>query len=185
MGFLVSMECLIRFFAFHSRLRRNCARMAFTKTAEYALRAVAELARNTGVVNSDELSIRTQVPRPYLMKVLQEMQGAGLVESTRGKTGGWRLNGQKAEFMTMYDVMQAVDPIVRIHTCPLALPEHAEKLCPLHEALDAVFEKMERDFKAAKVMQLVDKSVSLDRLVAGLSATRCPVRGTRGRVAKS
>ncbi len=155
--------------------------MAFTRTAEYALRAVAELARNTEVLNSDEMSLRTQVPRPYLMKVLQQMQDAGLVESTRGKMGGWRLQPGKSDTLTMYDVMQAVDPISRIHTCPLNLPEHAEKLCPMHAALDAVFAKMEQDFKAAKVINLVDKSVTAESLLAGLAATRCTKKPARGR----
>ena len=159
--------------------------MAFTKTADHALRAVAELARNTEVVNSDDLSLRTQVPRPYLMKVLQQMQDAGLVESTRGKMGGWRLNPSKADDMTMYDVMQAVDPITRIHTCPINLPEHADKLCPLHAALDAIFERMEKDFKNAKVLQLVDKNVSVDRLIASLSMVRCPAKPARGRAPKA
>lgn len=161
------------------------AYMAFTRTAEYALRAVSELARNTDVLNSDDLSIRTQVPRPYLMKVLQQMQDAGLVESTRGKMGGWRLSPDRAEAMTMYDVMQAVDPIERVLVCPLHLPEHKDKLCPMHAALDAVFEKMEREFKSARVIDLVDKTVTPESLMAALAAVRCSRKPARGRSPKA
>ncbi len=159
--------------------------MAFTRTAEYALRAVSELARNTDVLNSDDLSLRTQVPRPYLMKVLQQMQSHGLVESTRGKMGGWRLTPGIADTMTMYDVMQAVDPIERVLSCPLNLPEHRQRLCPMHAALDAVFEKMETEFKAARVVDLVDKTVTPESLLAALAATRCSRKPARGRTPKA
>lgn len=143
--------------------------MSFSMTAEYALRAVAELARNDKILSSDEVSARTLVPRPYLVKILQQMAGAGLVESTRGKLGGWRLAPDKAEAMTLYDVVQSVDPIVRIHSCPIHLAEHSEELCPLHRALDAAFAELEARFRAERVIDLVDRTVSVEGLVAGLS----------------
>lgn len=155
--------------------------MAFTMTAEYALRAIAELARNTEVLSSDEVSARTLVPRPYLVKILQQLQRDGLVESTRGKFGGWRLAPDRAKTMSLYDVVQSVDPICRIHSCPINLPEHKDQLCPLHAALDAAFAKLEETFRRSCVIDLVDTSVTVTGLVAGLEQMRRLQTARRGR----
>lgn len=128
--------------------------MAFTKTAEYALRAVVELAKTKGLMNSDDIAVRTRVPRPYLVKVLQQMQAAGLVESFRGKSGGWRLTASKVELLTFYDVVQAVDPIVFIDKCRLGHESHRDRLCPLHTALNSAFAAMERSLKSVRVQDV-------------------------------
>ena len=156
--------------------------MAFSLTAEYALRAVAELARNPGTLNAAEISARTLVPQAYLVKILQQLQAANLLESTRGKSGGWCLDATRSREMTVYDVLTAVDAVVRILECPIHLKEHAVKLCPLHAAMDSAFEKLENSFRAMRVIDLVDTSVSVDTLVAGLARMRKLQTGRRGRI---
>lgn len=142
--------------------------MAFTMTTEYALRAVAELARCTELISAEELAARTLVPTPYLAKILQQLHAAGIVAPTRGKFGGWKLNPEVAAEMTVYDVVQSVDPICRVKSCPMNLPEHAEQLCPMHATVDEAFAKLETTFKSVRVIDLVDKTAAGDRLVARL-----------------
>jgi Rrf2 family protein len=48
------------------------------------------------------------VPAPYLAKSLQAMTRAGIVESTTGRFGGYRL-GRPASQITLLDIVQAVD----------------------------------------------------------------------------
>ncbi len=128
--------------------------MAFTKTAEYALRASVELARAAQLMNADEIAERTRVPRPYLVKVLQQLQAAGLVESFRGKSGGWRLSPEKAHQLTLYDVVHAVDPITRVDVCLLGLEAHREVLCPLHTAINDAFASLEASLRGVRVLSL-------------------------------
>lgn len=155
--------------------------MPFSMTAEYALRAVTELARSPGTLNAEEIASRTLVPSAYLAKILRQMQAAGLVESTRGKTGGWSLSPTRSHNMTVYDVVVAVDQIVRIRECPIYLKEHSPNLCPLHAALDAAFEKLENTFKELRVLDLTDTTVTVDALVVGLARFRKIRDARRGR----
>ncbi len=129
--------------------------MGFSKTAEYALRAMVHLARRPGAVTAEALSVTTRVPGPYLAKILRQLTRAGLVSAVRGKNGGCRLSPAGLE-ATVYAVVQAVDPVCRIHACPLGVPEHDGKLCPLHAAMDASFSLLEASFKSARMVDLID-----------------------------
>ena len=59
--------------------------------------------------------------------------------------------------MSVYEVVQAVDPISRILECPLKLPEHREELCALHRRLDDVMEMVEHSFRLTSVADLLKK----------------------------
>jgi Rrf2 family protein len=110
----------------------------FSQTAEYALRAVVSLADSDQPLTTQQLAALTQVPADYLSKVMQSLGRAGLVESQRGKNGGFKL-ARPASQMTILDVLNAVDPLPRIHNCPLHLKSHSRQLCPLHQRLDDAF----------------------------------------------
>jgi Rrf2 family nitric oxide-sensitive transcriptional repressor len=113
------------------------------KTAEYALRAAVWLARAPEQTESaDSLAERTQVPRRYLHKVLQDLVRAELVRSQSGPGGGYALAKTPAK-ITILDVVNAVAPLERIRHCPLGLPSHT-RLCPLHKELDAVYAATEK-----------------------------------------
>jgi Rrf2 family protein len=125
-----------------------------SKTAEYALRVVASLARHTDRADSaDVLAQLTKVPRRYLHKVLQDLVKADLVTSRPGPGGGYSLN-QAADDVTILAVVNAVDPIQRIHHCPLGLPSHTA-LCPLHQQLDTAYAATEAAFAAVTIGQVL------------------------------
>lgn len=107
-----------------------------SQTAEYALRAVIVLASHSeGPMTVPRIAARGRVSAGYLAKVLQELARAGLVVAQRGPRGGFILARSRDE-LSVLDVVNAVDPLKRIERCPLGLPEHASRLCPLHESLD-------------------------------------------------
>jgi Rrf2 family protein len=60
------------------------------------------------------------VPAGYLSKVLQSLGRAQLVNSQRGLHGGFTLARAPSE-LTVWEVIQAVDPLQRIRSCPLGL----------------------------------------------------------------
>src|SRR5437870_5794195 len=108
----------------------------FSQTAEYAFRAVVCLATYPGAtLTTEQIAAATQVPEGYLAKVLQTLARRGLVRSRRGLHGGFGL-ARAATELTALQVLDAVDPILRITACPLGLPEHADELCPMHKRLD-------------------------------------------------
>src|SRR5688572_2899786 len=108
----------------------------FSQTVEYALRAVVHLASEAPQARTtDEIAAATRVPRAYLSKVLQSVSRGGIVHSQRGLGGGVTL-AKPADQLTILEVVNAVEPVQRIQTCPLGLAAHGVNLCPLHRRMD-------------------------------------------------
>jgi Rrf2 family transcriptional regulator, nitric oxide-sensitive transcriptional repressor len=131
-----------------------------SQTAEYALRAIVFLADHQGEANtSEEIAAVTKVPIGYLAKVMQQLARGGLVSSQRGLHGGFTLEKNPKE-LTMYDVLQCMDPIPRITECPLKLEGHGTNLCPLHRRLDNAMQALELSFKKTSIAQLLTEPTS-------------------------
>jgi len=84
-----------------------------TLTSQYALRALAHLARNSGeAVLGRELALSAAIPANYLSKVLLTMRNAGLVDATRGSGGGYQLR-KRANEIRLIDVVELFEEISR------------------------------------------------------------------------
>jgi Rrf2 family nitric oxide-sensitive transcriptional repressor len=126
-----------------------------SQTAEYALRAIAHLSsRPEEAQTTQQIADVTRVPLPYLSKVLQALSRAGLIRAQRGVHGGFLLR-HSPETLTVYDVVQAVDPLQRIRTCPLGLEAHGTHLCPLHRRLDDALSQVEQAFRDSTIADLL------------------------------
>lgn len=126
-----------------------------SQTVEYALRAAVHLASQAPAARTtDQIAAATLVPRAYLSKVLQSLARAGVVQSQRGLGGGMTL-GKAADDLTILDVVNAVEPLRRIRTCPLGLAAHGVRLCPLHSRLDRALASVEEAFASTTLAQLL------------------------------
>ena len=66
--------------------------MFLPRTAEYGLRAMAQMASlgpNT-IVKTKDLASQTRIPEPYLSKIMRRFVAAGLLDSINGPGGGFR-----------------------------------------------------------------------------------------------
>ena len=155
-----------------------------SQTAEYALRAVVDLSFHYGESRtSKQIATATRVPAGYLVKVLQDLGKYGIVRSQRGLGGGFVL-AAPPESITVFDVLNAVDPPRRIRACPLGLPEHRTILCPLHRKLDDAMAAAERAFRGTTIAEVTSSAPA--RSPGGKPATLTisgglSVRGQRGR----
>jgi Rrf2 family protein len=129
--------------------------MLFSQTVEYALRAAVMLAdRPDEPQVTGDIAAKTRAPSGYLSKVLQSLGRAGLVKAQRGLGGGWMLTRPPAD-VTVLEVINAVDPIQRIETCPLGLKSHGRDLCPLHRKLDDALALVEKAFASTTLADVV------------------------------
>jgi Rrf2 family protein len=127
----------------------------FSQTVEYALRAVVYLADQGGEPRTTaQVAEATKVPGPYLSKVLQSLGRGGLVHSQRGLHGGFTLTRTPTE-MTIWDVVEAVEPLQRIKVCPLGLAAHRHRLCPLHKRLDDALAATENAFRSTTLADVL------------------------------
>jgi Rrf2 family nitric oxide-sensitive transcriptional repressor len=122
-----------------------------SQTLEYALRAVVTIAQHEGnSCTARQISEITQVPAPYLSKLMQRLVRVGVVHSQRGLHGGFVLAQQPTE-LTIWNVVEAVEPFKRIHECPLGISSHNSTLCPLHSRLDRAMELVEEMFRKTTI----------------------------------
>ena len=129
----------------------------FSQTVEYALRAMIYLAQNSDNSQpTEEIAKVTKVPAAYLSKVLQSMARKGLVTSQRGLHGGFRL-ARSPEEVNILDIVNSVDPIERIQSCPLELKSHGVHLCPLHRRMDNAMAEVEKALTESTLAEVLSE----------------------------
>ena len=85
--------------------------MKVSAKAEYACLAILALARprsDAAPVRIREIAESHAIPERYLVQILLQLKGAGLVHSTRGAAGGYRL-ARPPEQISLGEVLTAID----------------------------------------------------------------------------
>lgn len=103
-------------------------------TSEYALRAATVLAEHDteGPVDVAVLAATLAVPRNYLSKTLSQLGRAGVLESVRGKNGGFRL-ARPAEEITLFQVVEPFERFEGTRRCVLGQAVCSERMaCGAH-----------------------------------------------------
>lgn len=86
--------------------------MKLSHKLEYACRVLAQLARYSGrgkLAHIDELAEAEEIPANYLVQILNELRNAGLIQSKRGKQGGYAL-ARAPERIGLDEIVKAVEP---------------------------------------------------------------------------
>ncbi len=126
-----------------------------SQTVEYALRSIVTIAQHEGhPCTAQQISKITKVPAPYLSKLMQRLVRAGIAKSQRGLHGGFVLIKEPDE-LTIWEVVDAVEPFKRIHECPLGIKSHGSTLCPLHRRLDNAMEMVEKQFRNTTIADVL------------------------------
>lgn len=92
--------------------------MELNTKGRYAVMAMADLAKNGAdtPVPLSAIAERQQLSLPYLEQIFMQLRRAGLVESARGRSGGYKL-GREAGAIPVADIMRAVAEETRITRC--------------------------------------------------------------------
>lgn len=83
--------------------------MRFTALTDYAIRASIEIAANDQEwVSIEQISQAQSLSDDYLRTALNSLRRAGILESRRGREGGFRLT-RSAKEITLGDIIRAID----------------------------------------------------------------------------
>jgi Rrf2 family protein len=98
--------------------------MLFSTRAEYGVRLMVELGRQSGdgPVSLSAIAEQERLPLSYLEHLVAKLRKAGLVESQRGAHGGYRL-GRPADQIDMLEVVQALEGAIAPMECFHDTPE--------------------------------------------------------------
>jgi Rrf2 family transcriptional regulator, cysteine metabolism repressor len=135
--------------------------MKISAKSEYACLAVLALARygpESSPVRIRDISEAYHIPERYLVQILLQLKGAGLVASTRGATGGYRLAREPGS-ISLSEILTAVD----VSETSLRDPN------PATRSAGSVLESVWEDVRAA------ERAV-LDRTTIAQLAEQCSAR---------
>jgi len=83
--------------------------MRVSAKAEYAVRAVAELAAaGHGPIKGERIADAQRIPLKFLENILSELKHGGVVQSQRGAEGGYWL-ARPADQITLAEIIRVVD----------------------------------------------------------------------------
>ena len=146
--------------------------MELNTRGRYAVTAMADLARYgaDGALALSMIAERQQTSLAYLEQLFLKLRRAGLVESARGRSGGYRL-GRPASAISVAEIMAAVEEDIRMTRCggEAAKPCMAGQRCLTHGLWDALGEQI-----AAFL-----ESVTLQEVIDGIPAAKQTVRASR------
>ncbi len=92
--------------------------MNITSKGRYALRVMTDLAQHPddGYISLKTIAERQNVSMKYLEMIVGCLKKAGLVESTRGKEGGYRLAG-KADACSVGEILRCTEDTLSPVAC--------------------------------------------------------------------
>ena len=105
-----------------------------SQTAEYAMRTVLFIAErdDKGPVRAGDLARALGLPANYIAKTLHLLARAGILASTRGKSGGFRL-ARPAMDVPLLEVVAPFDDIGQRSVCLLGRPQCSDRTpCTAH-----------------------------------------------------
>ncbi len=153
--------------------------LSLTRKADYALVAMADLARKRpSTVSAGDMANRLGMPFPLLQGILTHLRHNGLVVSTRGVQGGYRLS-KRPEEITLGELINAVEGNFRLTPCchdDSIDPADAcklEQLCAIRGPVRKVHRILERCLNQVTVAQL-----AYDMVPVGLSLSSGTQRQT-------
>lgn len=141
--------------------------LALTKKTDYALIAVACMAKRASLANQNgtakqeaavmsarEIACLTSVPQPILTNILKTLTSTGIINSVRGASGGYAMARPVAD-ISLRELIVAIEGPIQFVQCALQPPESTKDPCDLeaqcpvrgpaikvHDRLDSFLEQV-------------------------------------------
>ena len=135
--------------------------MNLSAKTEYACLAMLELAQHAEAgqpVQVRRIAEQHGIPSPFLVQILQDLKRSGLVISTRGAGGGYRLGGVPQE-ITLADVLDAVEANAEPTTATAETSPLAPVLLEVCHELSAARRTRLQDITLAELLEKAHSSV--------------------------
>ena len=137
--------------------------MKLTTKGRYAVTAMLDLALNAtdGPVSLAEISERQELSLSYLEQLFAKLRRKGLVKSTRGPGGGYRV-ARSLRQVSVAEIIVAVDESVDATHCGGKMNCHSHGRCLTHDLWEALSQQIEEFLHGVSLQDLIDQHA--DRL---------------------
>jgi Rrf2 family transcriptional regulator, cysteine metabolism repressor len=130
--------------------------MRISQKLDYACRAMAQLAKRFDgrtITRLDDLAQREAVSANFLVQILNDLRRAGLVESRRGKSGGYLL-ARKPDSIHLREIVEAVEPTL----LSFSTRTEGDSGVSVRAAWEKVASELKAHLERVTLQQMADKS---------------------------
>lgn len=132
----------------------------FSKTCEYAIRALIYIAQHSkggAKVGIKSITQGIDSPEHFIAKILQDLSRRGLVSSIKGPNGGFYMTDQELN-NSLADIVEIIDGEKIFTGCALGLKQCSEvKPCPMHNHYKPIRKKINDMLRSAKIGEVSDQ----------------------------
>lgn len=143
-----------------------------SKPTEYALRALVCIATMNQFGKRPgfkEIARETDSPEPYMAKILQQLTRSGLVNSSKGRGGGFFFD-QPDNPLPVYEVIRLMEGEQFFNKCGFGFKScDAANPCPLHDEYIVVRESFYALVKKETIQSLAQKVVNKEAVLSRLT----------------
>ena len=137
--------------------------MKLTSKGRYAVMALVDLARFNDInpVSLRDISLRQGISRDYLEQIFSKLRKKEIVQSVRGKQGGYVLN-KKAKEIKLTNILDAVDEKVKTVQCKKELKKGCNgkaTKCLTHNLWDELETHINNFFDKKSLEDLVQDNI--------------------------
>ncbi len=132
--------------------------MQLTKKSSYGLIAALELANDPeeGPLSASAIADRYSLPHSFVEKILHQLKQAGLVSSTQGRRGGYRL-ATPPDRITVRQVLEALDESLDLVGClGPGTPCELTQICPTKSAWERIDQRFKEMLDSLSLGDLVE-----------------------------
>ncbi len=134
--------------------------MMFSKTCEYAIRAVifiAQQSKNGERVGIKDIAKGIDSPGHFIAKILQELSRKGMIQSAKGPNGGFYMDNQALK-RSLADIVRTIDGDQLFQGCALGLKQCSEAYpCPVHHEFKSIRKQLFNMLEKSKVGAFTDE----------------------------
>ena len=145
--------------------------MILSKSFGYSLRSIIYMALMSNTkrnIQLQEISDEISVPRHFLGKVMKRLAKNGIVDSAKGRTGGFMLNEHTLSY-SLKDLIILIEGDALFSACVIGFKKCNEKNpCPLHHQMVEIRKQILKTYSETKIGDLLieDKTELLKSLIA-------------------
>jgi Rrf2 family protein len=136
-----------------------------TRQADYALRAVTEIARlpEGERIATATIAAQQNIPLPFLAKIVSQLVVRGVLETVRGASGGVSL-ARPPETISMREIIEAIDGPISLNRCTRD-PSVCEQMeaCPFCEIFVEAQQELATRLDRTNLQALVNRVEQLEK----------------------
>lgn len=130
----------------------------FSKACEYGIRAtiyISEQSLRDRKVSLKDVARAIESPEAYTSKILQQLVRNNIIKSEKGPTGGFSIDKQVLEKVTLSSIVSAIDGNAIYTGCGLGLKKCNEKKpCPVHNQFKIIRENLKTMLETTTIKAL-------------------------------